>query len=145
MAIELLRGDRIFLDTAPLIYFFEDHPEFGGRMASLLTAATANGVRLVTSLVSDIELQTGPAASGKAELMRRYRQSLLHSGQFLIWPLDEATADTTVALRAQYQMKTPDAIQLASSQQAHCRYMITNDRQWPADVQGVQVALVSSL
>jgi len=62
-----------------------------------------------------IELTTHPARQGKNQLVRKYRDYLSNSENISFFPLDMNIADHVVELRAKYQFKTPDAIQLGTA------------------------------
>ena len=44
--------------------------------------------------------------------------------------LNISVADKTVELRAEYGLRTPDAIQLATAVSCGSDYVLTNDRKW---------------
>lgn len=74
MVIQDFANKRVFLDTAPLIYFMEGHTAYQPVLSALF--------------------------------------------DFI---------DQAAALREQYQLKTPDAIQLATAVAAQADYFLTND------------------
>lgn len=55
---------------------------------------------------------------------------MTHSENISLFPLDISIADTAVQLRAKYNFKTPDAIQLATAIRCGADYVITNDKEW---------------
>ncbi len=44
--------------------------------------------------------------------------------------VDFVISEQAIALRAKYQLKTPDAIQLGTAVACQANYIVTNDRQW---------------
>ena len=60
--------------------------------------------------------------------MQQYEQSLLHSRQVRTLPIDVALARRAVALRAQYGMRVPDAVQIAAALEGGSTLFVTNDR-----------------
>lgn len=137
-------GDIIFLDTAPFIYFFERHPVFFPVLDSLFTQLYTTGAQAITSIITYIELTTHPARLGRIKLVRKYRDYLSNSENISLFPLDMNIADQAVRLRAQYQFKTPDVIQLGTAVACGADYIITNDAAWK-QFEEVKVLLVGDL
>ena len=130
MDLDLESGDIIFLDTAPFIYFFEQHPDYIPSLELLFNKLYATGAQVITSIITYIELTTHPARRGKTRLVRKYRDYLSNSENISLFPLDINIADHVVELRAQYQFKTPDAIQLGTALASGADYIIPNDKAW---------------
>jgi len=130
MGLDLKSGDIIFFDTAPFIYFFEQHPDYFPAMEMLFDRLYETDAQAITSIVTYIELTTHPARQGNAQLVRKYRDYLTNSENISLFPLDLNIADQAVELRAQHHFKTPDAIQLGTAVACGADYIITNDRGW---------------
>jgi len=144
MGIDLKSGDIIFLDTAPFIYFFEQHQDYFPALETLFNQLYETGAQAITSIITYIELTTLPARQGKNQLVRKYRDFLSNSENISLFPLDMNIADHVVQLRAQYQFKTPDAIQLGTAVASGADYILTNDKEWQK-LDGIKVVLVSEL
>ena len=144
MGVKFNSGDIIFLDTAPFIYFFERHPDYFPALDSLFNQVYAKNAQAITSIITYIELTTHPARLGQTKLVRKYRDYLSHSENISLFPLDMNIADQAVRLRALYQFKTPDAIQLGTAVACGADYVITNDIAWQK-FQEVEVMLVGDL
>jgi predicted nucleic acid-binding protein len=130
MGLTLKRGDVVFLDTSPFIYFFERHPIFFPYMEHLFDQVYEQEAEIIASIVTFIEIATLPARSGNQELVEQYRAYFTSSSQVRLLPVDQAIAEEAIALRATYQLKTPDAIQLGTAIAYQSNYVVTNDRQW---------------
>ena len=61
------------------------------------------------------------------EVVEKYRQFLLNSSNFITYSIDPIIAEKSAELRAQYGIKTPDAIQLAGIENDGTLF-VTNDR-----------------
>ncbi len=144
MGIDLKSSDIIFLDTAPFIYFFEQHPDYFPALESLFAQLYEMGAQAITSIITYIELTTHPARLGKLQLVRKYRDYLSNSENISLFPLDMTIADHVVQLRAQHQFKTPDAIQLGTAVACGADYIITNDIAWQR-FEEIKVLLVGEL
>ncbi len=130
MGIELKSGDIIFLDTAPFIYFFEQHPDYFPSLKMLFDQLYETDAQVITSIITYIELTTLPARNRKVQLVRKYRDYLTNSENISLFPLDLSIADHAVELRASHRFRTPDAIQLGTAVSCGADYIITNDRDW---------------
>jgi predicted nucleic acid-binding protein len=130
MGIDLKSGDIIFLDTAPFIYFFEQHPDYFPSLKMLFDQLYETDAQVITSIITYIELTTLPARKRKVRLVRKYRDYLTNSENISLFPLDLSIADHAVELRASRHFRTPDAIQLGTAVACGADYIITNDRDW---------------
>jgi len=144
MGLDLATGDIIFLDTAPFIYFFEQHPDYFPVLETLFTQLYKTNAQAITSIITYIELTTHPARQGKNQLVRKYRDYLSNSENISLFPLDMDIADHVVELRANYHFKTPDAIQLGTAVACGADYIITNDKAWQS-FERIKVILVGDL
>jgi predicted nucleic acid-binding protein len=113
--ISALSGEVVGLDTAPLIYFIERHPSHIAKLKPFFAAAERREFRIVTSLVTLLEVLVHPLRSGRDDLVREYKDILLRSPSLTALPVDEAIAEEAARLRASQNLKTPDAIQLATA------------------------------
>lgn len=130
MGIDPKPGDIIFIDTAPFIYFFEQHPDYFPDLEMFFDRLYETEAQAITSIITYIELTTHPARQGKSKLVRKYRDFLSNSENLSIFPLDMDIADHAVTMRAQYHFKTPDAIQLGTAVACGADYILTNDKDW---------------
>lgn len=118
---------RVFLDTAPLIYLAEGDAARRERVLQQLTQWIETGATLGTSTLTLLELLVVPKREKKPGLERKYR-ALLHT--FLSAPpveLSAEIADRAAGYRATLQLRTPDAIQVASAVQMGFDVIYTND------------------
>jgi len=132
MGLTLHERQTVFVDTAPLIYFFEEHETYASLVAGLLNEAAAKDVQVVTSMITYIELLTLPRRAGNERLAAKYREYLTNSERVSLYPLNTLVADAAVEFRAVYNLKTPDAIQLGVARVCGADIVITNDRDWRA-------------
>jgi predicted nucleic acid-binding protein len=121
----LLDGALLLVDTAPIIYQLEAHPEFGPRFRPLFDAHAAGRVRFAVTTVTIAEVLTGPLIAGDEALARRYR-AVLESWRVV--PLDADIAETAARLRATLGLKLPDAVQAASALAINAAALVTHDR-----------------
>ncbi|MBX9946741.1 MAG: PIN domain-containing protein [Reyranella sp.] len=113
------------MDSAPVIYFLEDHPKLKPRFLPLFEAHAAGQVRFAVTTVTVAEVLTGPLQAGDDVLARRYR-TILESWQPI--DLDVDIAESAARLRASLRLKMADAIQVASALAVNAAALVTHDR-----------------
>jgi len=136
----LSTGDRVLVDTNPLIYVLEGHP-LAGRFVDLLDAIQVGELIGVITPITVAEVLAGPLRVGDDALMERYRLTLGNQGPFQTLMLDAEMAVLAARLRIQQRLKLPDAFQLAAAVMSGCDALVTHDR----DFSGVTVLRVIGL
>ena len=132
----------VALDTAGFIYFIEEHPRYAPLVAHLFSEAD-RGVRLiVTSALTLLEVLVVPYRAGDLPLAERYEALLSQSRGVRLVELDRNQLRAAAQLRAAYQVRTPDALQLAAALTQRCSAFVTNDRAMPA-VPGLPIVQLS--
>jgi len=116
------------VDTAPFIYLWERHPRYFALSEMLFLYLGKPHVQGVTSIITLIEACVQPRRQGRLDLVQSYERALLYSRQVQMLPVNTALARHTVALRAQYDIHVPDAIQIAAAIEAKATAFVTNDR-----------------
>ena len=114
-------------DTAPLIYFVERHPTYVEIMRDVIHRVDTGTLAGYSSVVTLTEVLTMPKRLGNTAVEQAYRNILLHSHHFTLMAIDAAIAEQAAALRAHYTLRTPDALQIATTLHAGCQGLLTND------------------
>lgn len=125
---QIPQGAVITLDTAPIIYFLQDHPTFAPLFAPIFDAADQGRISIVVSAVTLAEVLTGPLQAKDEVLAARYRETLTHSPGWELWPVDEEIAASAARFRAEHKLRLPDAIQLATAIASRSHAFVTNDK-----------------
>jgi predicted nucleic acid-binding protein len=118
---------RLAFDTSPLIYFIEANPRYDRIMSTVFGRIDGGILTGVTSLVSLTEVLVRPISLGRDDLQRQYSELLLSSSGFHSLPVDAPIAIRAAELRAQYRLRTPDALQAATAIEAGCQAILCND------------------
>ena len=132
---KLASGATVLVDTAPFIYVLEEHPRFADQFAGLFALADAGALQIALSTVTLAEVLTGPFKAGNNALGRRYEKAL---SQYTLVPVSAPIAVLAARLRADYRLKLPDAIQLASALDIGAAALVTHDRDF-SRVSGMDV------
>lgn len=123
----LARHRRIGIDTAPLIYHLEGDPKYSAATTLLFSWLRKPRATAVTSTLTLTELLVQPY---RLKDRRRVALAFAASALFkhLEWmPLTLSIADRAAQLRAEYRLRTPDAIQVATAIAGEATGLVTND------------------
>ncbi len=142
--IDELQGQIVGLDTAPLIYYLEEHPDYLPLVDPFFEALARGDLRAVTSTITLIEVLTQPLRLGKAALVAQYRSLLLNSQAIAIRAVSVTVAEEAARLRADHRLRTPDAVQLAVAIEEGAQSFLTNDARLAA-IPNVQVIVLDRL
>ena len=142
--LEALRGQVVGLDTAPIIYFAEEHPIYLGTVRPFFEAIDRGEFQAVTSVVTLVKVLVHPLRQNNTELASKYRDILLNSNGFACIPLTPEIAEEAAQLRSKYNIKTPDAIQLAMAIHEGASFFFTNDTHLPS-LPALQLLIVDEL
>lgn len=124
----LVAHETIGLDTSPFIYLWERHPRYLTLCEALFRHLKEPNVKGITSIITLIEVCVLPKRQGRQDLVQAYEQALLHSQQVLVLPVEAALARRAVILRAEYNIRVPDALQIAAALEAGATAFVTNDQ-----------------
>jgi predicted nucleic acid-binding protein len=125
---------RVHLDSVVLIYFIEQNPRYETVVQPLMNAVDSGRLVAISSVVTLIEVMVQPLRLGNRSLALTYRDYLLGSRNFEVYPVDTGVAEETAAIRARnHTLRTPDAIQIATALRQRAEVFITNDK----DLRGV--------
>lgn len=131
----LTESALVLLDTAPIIYFLEAHPEYAPRFRPLFERHAAGELAFAVATTTIAEVLTGPLRAGDETLVKRYR-GVLESWEVV--PLTADIAESAARFRASLGLKLPDAIQVASAVAIGADALVTHDRDF-SRVKGLAV------
>ena len=125
---DALRGvAALGFDTPPIIYFVEQHPRYDPLVTEVFRGIEDGHLMGVTSAIALVEVLVHPYRHGDTDLAEQYRDLLLDSENFDVWSVGPSLAEDAAGLRAQYNLRTPDALQVAAALSAGCEAILTND------------------
>jgi len=123
----------IYLDSSIIIYLVERHPVHAAPIERALGQSAAI---LATSPLTTLEVLVKPLQTRRDDLANLYRRFLAATRTL---PINEETFERALYLRAQYPLKTPDALHLAVAQQFACEAFWTNDNRLAAAADSLNV------
>ena len=120
-------GVLVTLDSAPIIYYLQDHPRFAQRFSALFDGVAEGRIFLNVSTITLAEVMAGPLGVNNEILAAQYREVLCHSPGWQTVPVDESIAAESARLRARYRLRLPDAIQVATAVVTRAWGLVTHD------------------
>ena len=138
-----LQKKTVGLDTAPLIYFIEENSAYIETVRFFFEAMDRGDFLVVTSAVTLLEVLVHPLRSNNKELATEYRDILLNS-KLTILEVSSSIAEQAAQLRADYNIRTPDAIQISAVLSAGASHFFTNDIRLP-EIPSIQILSLDAL
>lgn len=139
-----LQGCIVGLDTAPLIYFIEQNEVYLELVRPFFQAISQNEFQVVTSILTLTEVLVHPLRSGNIELARQYQDIILNQENVITLPVSVEVAQLAAQLRATQNLRTPDAIWIASAIQAGATFFLSNDARL-ATITDLEVLVLENL
>ena len=124
----VLAGHTIIgLDTNPFIYLFERNQKYFPLAETLFDYLKTPGVQGITSIITLIETCVQPQRDGRTDLVQIYEQALLYSRQVQMLSINPTLARRAVQMRAKYDLRVPDALQVSAALESGATLFVTND------------------
>ena len=106
---------RVFLDTAPIIYFLENSSLYMRAMGDFFAKCVKEHIQIVTSALTIEEYLVAPYSDGKMEYVDNFKRFIPEQG---------------AKIRGKYKgFKAMDALQIATAIVSGCDMFFTNDKQ----------------
>lgn len=125
----LSKSKRIGLDSMAYIYLLEEHPKLSVLVENIFERAENNKLVIVSSALVLIEVLTGLRKSKKQDVEKEFQYIISEFPYLEIHNMDKNLVNSVVDLRVNYNLKTPDAIHLATAIEHKADVFITNDKQ----------------
>jgi predicted nucleic acid-binding protein len=127
LATFLRKHQRIGLDTSMFIFEGEENPKYIEMVHPIFRWLEKPESYGITSTVSMLELLVHPYRRSDVETVNKF-YALLSTYPNLHWvELTLPVADAAARLRAEFNLKTPDAVQAASAMSLQATGFISND------------------
>ena len=119
----------VFLDTAPVIYFIEAHPQFGPLVKKVVELMNENRIQAFTSVLTLAEVLPKPVETKNAALIEKFKIYLKNGQNLTLLPITEIISESAGVLRGKYpHLKTVDAVQIAAALDVGADAFLTNDK-----------------
>ena len=110
-----IKHSTICLDTAPVIYYIEKNVKYLPSLNPLFQLIDSGELVAITTNITLLEVMVHPIRKGNRSLAESYRNILLHSDGFTTYEITHELAEYASGLRAEYNIRTPDAIQISAA------------------------------
>lgn len=117
----------IGIDTPIFVYNFEQNPRFQRSAAEVFREVLNNRLKGVTSMITLMELLVQPLQGGRSDVVQQYEALLSSLPNLRVLTIDHAAAKQAAVLRAAYQLRPADALQIATCIVNGATAFVTND------------------
>lgn len=124
-----LYGKKVFIDTAPFIYYIEGNIHYQNILNKLFKLNSTGEIIFATSVLTLLELLVVPIRNKRFDLVEQYENIFTNSTSLELIEINLKISKLAAEFRAQFNFKTPDAIQLASASLSEADFFLTNDKQ----------------
>jgi predicted nucleic acid-binding protein len=125
---ELKQVQTIFLDTAPIIYYIEAHPQFGPLAKEIVNSFQVGNLTAFSSVISLVEVLPKPVQTGNEKLVKKFSEFLRTGKNISLLDISSDIAESAGRLRGRYtSLRAMDAIQIAVAINVGADAFITND------------------
>jgi predicted nucleic acid-binding protein len=116
----------IFLDTNVVIYAVEGNPVFGPKVVQRLVTALASGDFFMVSDLTRMEALVGPLKTNNTTVEASFR-SFFTRPEVQVVDITAAVCDRAARIRARYNFKPMDSLQLAAAVEHGANVFLTAD------------------
>lgn len=125
---ELNQIQTVFIDTAPIIYYIEAHPQFGPLAKEIVSSFQSGKLIAFSSVITLVEVLPKPVEAGNEKLVKKFSDFLKAGRNISLLDISSDIAELAGKLRGRYtSLRALDAIQIAVSINVKADAFITND------------------
>jgi predicted nucleic acid-binding protein len=139
---QLANHSIVGLDTSIFIYHFEAHPRYLSLTQELLTGIQAGQRTAITSVITVMELTVHPWRMERSSVAREYEALLIHFPNLTLMDVNRDVARRAAQLRAYYNVRPDDALQVATALLEGTTAFVTNDRKLTRLSQEVEIIIL---
>jgi predicted nucleic acid-binding protein len=140
-----LKGiNRLGIDSVIIIYLIEKNPKYLEQTIFLAEQITQGEITAISSSLLLTEVLVKPLRDKDSDLVSSYQKILQNSQNFYLVNLTPTIAYQTAELRANYNIKPPDAVHIATAIESGCQAFLTNDR-GIARVKEIEILILDDL
>ena len=118
---------RLYIEAAPFIYYTENRAGYVDTMRAIFRHVLAQRLTVIVSTIILPECLMKPLQANDGELVTAYEALFENAEEITLVPVDVQIARRSAHLRARYNLKTPDALHLATAVESACQAFLTND------------------
>jgi predicted nucleic acid-binding protein len=127
LSAQIDKAKRLFLDTAPVIYYIEGDTRYLAHTDIVFNALDNLELSAVTSPITLSECLVVPLRNTDENVRKAFIELILNSYNIHFHPSDESIAIKAAEVRVSYNLTLTDAFQVATAIVAECDTFLTND------------------
>ncbi len=121
--------NRVFIDTAPIIYFLENSSLYMESMERFFAKCVKEHKQIVISALTVEEYLVSPYSNGQMEYVDNFKRFIKYMDVEVV-DIDATIAERGAKIRGQYKnFKAMDSLQIAAAVVRKCDVFFTNDKQ----------------
>jgi predicted nucleic acid-binding protein len=136
--------NRLFLDTGALIYYVDANPKYLALMDYIFNSFEVQKIRAVTSPITLAECLVIPIKEKDLVKQQKFIDILTLPEMADFININAEISIQASELRVKYNLKLPDALQIATAISSGCEAFLTNDKQL-SRVSELQVIVIDEL
>src|SRR5512134_2137720 len=103
------------IDTPVFIYHLEAHDKYSAMTQKCFSSLEDGKWQGITSPITLMEINVHPWRIGREDIARKYETLLMNFPNLMIVDIDRDIARIAAQLRARFDIRPPDALQVAAS------------------------------
>ncbi|MBI5199805.1 MAG: PIN domain-containing protein [Nitrospirae bacterium] len=126
---EFAQINTLFIDTAPIIYYIEAHPQFGLLAREVVNAFQSGKITAFSSVITLTEVLPKPIQVKNERLARKFLEFFKYGKNLSVVEISMDIAERAGMLRGRYpDIKALDAIQISAAIDVGADIFVTNDQ-----------------
>jgi predicted nucleic acid-binding protein len=125
---KLTKLENVGVDTPVFIYHLEAHEKYAALTQKIFSSMENGKWQGITSTITLMEINVHPWRVGREDVARKYEALLMNFPNLNVVNIDRDVARIAAQLRARFDIRPPDALQVAASLTMGARGFLTNDR-----------------
>lgn len=131
----------VALDTQVFIYHFQENTTYVPLTRRIFEAIEHGEMTASTSVIALMEILVKPMREGNSKAVEEYKFVLQTFPNLKLQSVDAVVSEKAAEIRATYNLRTPDAIQLASAITANAEAFLTNDHRLKR-IKGIRIIVL---
>ena len=127
LAQKLAKLGVVGIDTQVFIYHLESHDKYAALTQKCFSSLESGKWKGITSTIMLMEINVHPWRVGREDVARKYETLLMNFPNLAIVDIDRDIARIAAQLRARFDVRPPDALQVAVGLAFGGKGFLTND------------------
>jgi predicted nucleic acid-binding protein len=135
-------GSRILLDSVSIVYYLERNPRYFDAAAEWMERVNDGRLTAAASVLLLAEVLVPAYRARNPAAARQARAALERVPNLELVEVTAGVSDVAARLRAEHNLRTPDALHVATALREGAGWLVTNDRRLQrVEAEGVRVWL----